>query len=58
METLLLTIAIFNVFNSTVKKIFTLKFNHVFPKMIQIGVYLWSYLYIIYKAIEYLKLLK
>lgn len=55
METILLTIAIFNIFNSSIKKVFTLTINHNFYKFIQIAVYVWSYLYIIYKLIEFLK---
>lgn len=55
METILLTIAIFNILNGLLKRnLFKLEIeNHKGLQLIQLSVYVWSYLYIIYKLIEF-----
>ena len=56
METILLTIAIFNCINGVFKRGFLkLEFNKVNWTLLQVCVYVWSYLYLIYKTIEFVK---
>lgn len=57
METILLTIAIFNILNIILKRnLFKLEIeNHKGLQLIQLGVYIWSYLYVIYTLIKILQ---